>query len=354
MAKGAGSRVIGTQRCFLLSSDLCGKHLHGKGRRLKSHWNSTLLSPFIRSLWKTPPWQRAQAQESLELNAAFSFHPIFVENTSMAKGAGSRVIGTQRCFLLSSDLCGKHLHGKGRRLKSHWNSTLLSPFIRSLWKTPPWQRAQAQESLELNAAFSFHPIFVENTSMAKGASSRVIGTQRCFLLSSDLCGKHHHGKGRSNEKGSSKQGHDQGLHCRLSRKQCLTEKECDHQSPELIGRAWSSRSEEDRHLHYPRTRQDQDTQKASHKGRQEDDVRQGSCRESQASQDCRQGICSGRTQSSDLMTLCSPYSPVKDCVGKATTIFTVFLLRLSFVDMAANATVHVILSQPLSKRDKKK
>merc|ERR1719264_1853794 len=51
--------------------------------------------------------------------------------------------------------------------------------------------------------------------MTKG--SRVIGTQRCFLLSSDLCGKHHHGKGRSNEKGSSKQGHDQGLHCRLSR-----------------------------------------------------------------------------------------------------------------------------------------
>merc|ERR1719468_1281665 len=48
--------------------------------------------------------------------------------------------------------------------------------------------------------------------MAKGAAmkkaaagSRVIGTQRCFLLSSELCGKHHHGKGRSNEKGSSKQ-----------------------------------------------------------------------------------------------------------------------------------------------------
>merc|ERR1719215_1842164 len=193
----------------------------------------------------------------------------------MAKGAGSRVIGTQRCFLLSSELCGKHLHGKGRWLKSHWNSTLLSPFIRALWKTPPWQRALAQESLELNAAFSFHPSFVENTTMAKGAESRVIGTQRCFLLSSELCGKHHHGKGRSNEKGSSK-------------------------------------------------------------GRQEDDVRQGSCRESQASQDCRQGICSGRTQSSDLMTLCSPYSPVKDCVGNSTAIFTVFLLRLSFVDMAAN------------------
>ena len=51
------------------------------------------------------------------------------------------------------------------------------------------------------------------------------------------------------------------------------------------------------------------------------------------------------------MTPCSPYSPVKDCVGKATTIFTVFLLRLSFVDMAAKATVHDILSQPLSKRD---
>merc|ERR1719297_176819 len=83
-------------------------------------------------------------------------------------------------------------------------------------------------------------------------------------------------------------------------------KKCDHQSLELVGRAWSSRSEEDRHLHYPRTRQDQDAQKASHKGRQEDDVRQGSCRESQASQDCRQGICSGRTQSSDLMTLCQP------------------------------------------------
>merc|ERR1712010_377892 len=115
-----------------------------------------------------------------------------------------------------------------------------------------------------------------------------------------------------------------------------TEKECDHQSLELIGRAWSSRSEEDRHLHYPRTRQDQDTQKASHKGRQKDDV--------------RQGICSGRTQSSDLMTLCSPYSPVKDCVGNSTAIFTVFLLRLSFVDMAANATVHDILSQPLSKK----
>merc|ERR1719215_1587260 len=90
MAKGAGSRVIGTQRCFLLSSELCGKHLHGKGRWLKSHWNSTLLSPFIRALWKTPPWQRALAQESLELNAAFSFHPSFVENTTMARGAAMK------------------------------------------------------------------------------------------------------------------------------------------------------------------------------------------------------------------------------------------------------------------------
>merc|ERR1719331_2668571 len=104
MAKGA-AQVIGTQRCFLLSSDL---------------------------LWKTPPWQRARLK-SLELNAAFSFHPIF---------------------------CGKHLHGKGRG-SSHWNSTLLSPFIRS---------------------------FVENTTMAKGAA-QVIGTQRCFLLSSDLLWK---------------------------------------------------------------------------------------------------------------------------------------------------------------------
>merc|ERR1719410_1448002 len=47
----------------------------------------------------------------------------------------------------------------------------------------------------------------------------------------------------------------------------------------------------------------------------------------------------------------SRYSPVKDCVGKSTAIVTVFLLRLSFVDMEAKATVHDILSQPLSKRD---
>merc|ERR1719150_2319806 len=67
-------------------------------------------------------------------------------------------------------------------------------------------------------------------------------------------------------------------------------------SLELVGRAWSSRSEEDRHLHYPRTRQNQDAQKAS--------------------QDCRQGICSGRTQSSDLMTLLQPLFSCERLRGK--------------------------------------
>ena len=44
--------------------------------------------------------------------------------------------------------------------------------------------------------------------------------------------------------------------------------------------------EQDRHLHYPRTCPDQVAQKASHKGRQADDVRLVSCRESQASSPC--------------------------------------------------------------------
>merc|ERR1711934_1163965 len=128
---------------------------------------------------------------------------------------------------------------------------------------------------ELNAAFSFHPIFVENTTMAKGAAMKKAAANKAMTKGSIA----------------------DSLANSVELKKSVTTKVLNS-----FGRAWSSRSEEDRHLHYPRTRQDQDAQEASHNGIQEDDVRQGCCRESQASQDCRQGICSGRTQSSNLMT----------------------------------------------------
>merc|ERR1711934_136213 len=42
----------------------------------------------------------------------------------------------------------------------------------------------AQESLELNAAFSFHPIFVENTTMAKGAAMKKAAANKAMTKGS--------------------------------------------------------------------------------------------------------------------------------------------------------------------------
>merc|ERR1719458_271528 len=125
------------------------------------------------------------------------------------------------------------------------------------------------------AAFSFHPIFVENTTMAKGAAMKKAAANKAMTKGSIA----------------------DSLANSVVLKKSVTTKVLN--SLAELGQAEVKKT---RHLHYPRTRQDQDAQKASHKGIQEDDVRQGSCRESQASQDCRQGICSGRTQSSNLMT----------------------------------------------------
>merc|ERR1712222_223780 len=42
----------------------------------------------------------------------------------------------------------------------------------------------AQESLELNAAFSFHPSFVENTTMARGAAMKKAAANKAMTKGS--------------------------------------------------------------------------------------------------------------------------------------------------------------------------
>merc|ERR1712039_94765 len=55
-------------------------------------------------------------------------------------------------------------------------------------------------------------------------------------------------------------------------------------------RTWIEGGEERREIHDPRPLHDQDQEEASHKGRHEDDVRQGGQGGSQTSENCRESL----------------------------------------------------------------